>query len=31
VTGKKEMDELAEREVPRKPKNWLQRAWFWLA
>ncbi|PMD13509.1 hypothetical protein NA56DRAFT_737292 [Hyaloscypha hepaticicola] len=26
-----EMDELAEREIPRKPKNWLQRAWFWLA
>ncbi len=31
VTGKKEMDELAEREMSRKPKNWLQRAWFWLA
>jgi amino acid transporter len=31
VTGRKEMDELAEMEMPREPKNWLQRAWFWLA
>jgi amino acid transporter len=31
VTGKKEMDELAEMETPREPKNWLQKAWFWLA
>ncbi|KAE8450359.1 hypothetical protein EG329_006433 [Mollisiaceae sp. DMI_Dod_QoI] len=31
VTGKREMDELAEMEVERVPKNWLQRAWFWLA
>lgn len=31
TTGKKEMDELAEMEVVREPKNWLQRAWFWLA
>jgi len=31
MTGKREMDELAEMEVIRVPKNWLQRAWFWLA
>jgi amino acid transporter len=31
ITGKKEMDELAEMEIPREPKNWLQRFWFWLA
>jgi amino acid transporter len=31
ITGKKEMDELAEMEVPREPKNIFQRFWFWLA
>jgi len=31
TTGKKEMDELAEMEVPREAKNWLQKIWFWLA
>lgn len=31
LTGKKEMDELAEMEVVREPKNWLQKFWFWLA
>lgn len=31
ATGKREMDELAEMEVPRAPKNWLQKLWFWLA
>ncbi|KAK2626277.1 hypothetical protein QTJ16_004539 [Diplocarpon rosae] len=31
VTGKKEMDELAEMEVIRQPKNWLQKIWFWVA
>ncbi|TVY84086.1 Proline-specific permease [Lachnellula suecica] len=31
LTGKKEMDELAEMEVPREAKNWLQKVWFWLA
>ncbi|KAH8817398.1 amino-acid permease inda1 [Xylogone sp. PMI_703] len=31
VTGRREMDELAEMEVPRDPKNWLQKAWFWIA
>jgi amino acid transporter len=31
ITGKKEMDELAEMEVPREAKNWLQKVWFWLA
>ena len=30
-TGVKEMDELAEMEVPRQPKNALQKFWFWLA
>ncbi|TVY86028.1 Proline-specific permease, partial [Lachnellula willkommii] len=31
MTGKREMDELAEMEVPREAKNWLQKFWFWLA
>ncbi|RFU26414.1 hypothetical protein B7463_g9921, partial [Scytalidium lignicola] len=31
VTGKREMDELAEMEVPRDPQNWLQKVWFWIA
>jgi amino acid transporter len=31
LTGKKEMDELAEMEILRDPKNWLQKAWFWIA
>lgn len=31
TTGKKEMDELAEMELPREPKNIFQRFWFWLA
>lgn len=31
MTGKKEMDDLAEMEVVREPKNWAQRFWFWLA
>ncbi|KJZ72542.1 Proline-specific permease [Hirsutella minnesotensis 3608] len=31
ITGKKEMDELEEMDEERVPKNWLQKAWFWLA
>lgn len=31
LTGKREMDELAEMEVIREPKNVLQRVWFWIA
>lgn len=31
ITGKKEMDELAESEEEPVAKNWLQKAWFWLA
>jgi amino acid transporter len=31
ITGKKEMDELAEMEVPRVPKSIFQKFWFWLA
>lgn len=31
ITGKKEMDELAAMEQPRIARNWLQKAWFWLA
>ncbi|EKD14985.1 uncharacterized protein L3040_003818 [Drepanopeziza brunnea f. sp. 'multigermtubi'] len=31
LTGKKEMDQLAEMEVIREPKNWLQSVWFWIA
>ena len=31
ITGKKEMDELERMEEPRIAKNWLQKAWYWLA
>ncbi|KAI0432443.1 amino-acid permease inda1 [Xylaria sp. FL1042] len=31
ITGKKEMDELAESEEAPIPRNWLQKAWYWLA
>lgn len=31
ITGKKEMDELEAIEEPRIAKNWLQKAWYWLA
>ncbi|KAK3708634.1 hypothetical protein LTR37_011356 [Vermiconidia calcicola] len=31
VTGKREMDELEAMDVPPVAKNWLQKAWFWLA
>ncbi|EFY91760.1 amino-acid permease inda1 [Metarhizium acridum CQMa 102] len=31
LTGKKEMDELEAIEEPRIAKNWLQKAWYWLA
>ncbi|KAI1429025.1 amino-acid permease inda1 [Xylaria sp. FL1777] len=31
ITGKKEMDELAETEEAPIPRNWLEKAWFWLA
>ncbi|KAJ6446853.1 proline-specific permease [Purpureocillium lavendulum] len=31
TTGKKEMDELEAMEEERVPKNWLQKAWYWLA
>ncbi|UNI13706.1 hypothetical protein JDV02_000425 [Purpureocillium takamizusanense] len=31
VTGKKEMDELEAMDEERVPKNWLQKAWYWLA
>lgn len=31
ITGKREMDELALMEEPRIAKNWLQKAWYWLA
>ncbi|KAK1829948.1 amino acid permease/ SLC12A domain-containing protein [Podospora conica] len=31
ITGKKEMDDLCDADVDRVPKNWLQRAWFWVA
>ncbi|RDL30169.1 Uncharacterized protein BP5553_10447 [Venustampulla echinocandica] len=31
ISGKKEMDELAEMEQPRVAKNLLQKIWFWLA
>ena len=31
ITGKREMDEVAEMEVVREPKNLWQKLWFWLA
>lgn len=31
LTGKREMDELAEMEVVRVPRNWVERVWFWVA
>ncbi|KHO00261.1 amino-acid permease inda1 [Metarhizium album ARSEF 1941] len=31
ITGKKEMDELEAIDQPRVAKNWLQKAWYWLA
>lgn len=30
-TGKKEMDELEAMDQPPVPRNWLEKAWFWLA
>ncbi|ORX76095.1 amino-acid permease inda1 [Basidiobolus meristosporus CBS 931.73] len=31
ITGKKEMDELEAMAEERVPRNWLEKAWFWLA
>ncbi|UNI23726.1 hypothetical protein JDV02_009528 [Purpureocillium takamizusanense] len=31
LTGKREMDALEAREVPRVPKNWLEKIWYWVA
>jgi amino acid transporter len=31
ISGKAEMDRLAEMEVKPLPKNWLERVWFWIA
>lgn len=31
ITGKKEMDELEALDEERVPKNWVQKAWFWIA
>ncbi|KKA26310.1 hypothetical protein TD95_001759 [Thielaviopsis punctulata] len=31
LTGKKEMDELEAMDRPPVPRNWLEKAWFWLA
>ncbi|GJN83120.1 hypothetical protein PLIIFM63780_006668 [Purpureocillium lilacinum] len=30
-TGKREMDELEAMDEPRIPKNWLEKAWYWVA
>ncbi|TKA71175.1 hypothetical protein B0A55_08655 [Friedmanniomyces simplex] len=30
-TGKREMDEMEARDVPPVPRNWVEKAWFWLA
>jgi len=31
VTGKREMDELEALDVPLVPRNWVEKAWYWLA
>ncbi|RDA95374.1 hypothetical protein CP533_3507 [Ophiocordyceps camponoti-saundersi (nom. inval.)] len=31
LTGKKEMDELEAMDEERIPRNWLEKAWYWLA
>ncbi|PNY28313.1 Proline-specific permease [Tolypocladium capitatum] len=31
ISGKKEMDELEAMDVERVPKNWAQKAWYWIA
>ena len=31
ISGKAEMDRLAEMEVNPVPRNWLEKAWFWIA
>lgn len=31
ITGKKEMDELEALDRPPVPRNWVEKAWFWLA
>ncbi|KAK5115928.1 hypothetical protein LTR62_000384 [Meristemomyces frigidus] len=31
MTGKQEMDDLEATDVPPVPRNWLEKAWFWLA
>ncbi|KAF2793077.1 proline-specific permease-like protein [Melanomma pulvis-pyrius CBS 109.77] len=31
LSGKKEMDELCGQDIEPVPKNWAQRAWFWVA
>ncbi|KAF2467420.1 uncharacterized protein BDR25DRAFT_335874 [Lindgomyces ingoldianus] len=31
ISGKREMDELCALDAEPMPKNWLQRAWFWVA
>ncbi|KAK4902066.1 hypothetical protein LTR27_000968 [Elasticomyces elasticus] len=31
LTGKREMDEMEAMDVPPVPRNWLEKAWFWIA
>jgi yeast amino acid transporter len=31
LTGKREMDELEAMDVPPVPRNWIEKAWYWLA
>lgn len=31
ISGKAEMDMLEQMEEPRHPRNWLEKAWYWLA
>lgn len=30
-SGKREMDELEATDEERRPRNWWQKAWYWLA
>lgn len=31
ISGKREMDQLEAIDEERVPRNWLEKAWFWLA
>jgi amino acid transporter len=31
ISGKAEMDQLADMEVKPVPRNWLEKVWLWIA